>query len=76
MGIKNSSAADRKVASKKFSEYMNSLSIRDHEFMVNAIAEKCFVPRSTIYCWKSGRTGIQRVYQVIIEDVAGTKIFD
>ncbi len=76
MGAKFSSLADRKNASKKFSVYMDSLSIKDHELTVNEIAAKCFVPRQTIYSWKSGKCGIQKIYQVIIEEIIGVKIFD
>lgn len=69
-------SADRKKASEKFAKYMNTLSIKDHEATVNTISQQCFVPRTTIYAWKNCSCGIQKIYQVKIEEILGVKIFD
>lgn len=62
--------------SQNLRDYLNSLSIKEHEKTVSDISSKCFVTRLTVYQWKSGLVKkIKPIYKVIIEEIAGRKIF-
>lgn len=60
----------------RFRDYLDSLTIREHGQIIDTIVQKCFVSRITVYNWKSGRSKIKQIYKSVIEEIAGTKIFD
>lgn len=75
MKKRSSATLDNLDASRKFSLFMDSLSIKEHTVIVEQISKKCMVSRAVIYSWKSCRSGIKPIFRLHIEEVAKRKIF-
>lgn len=61
--------------SEKFRAYLDTLTIREHADFINEVSSRCIVTRLTVYNWKSGRSGIKKIYQNIITGIIGRNIF-
>lgn len=61
---------------KKFREFMESLTIKQHREMFSKLARECCVPKSRISMWKCGSSKIGPLYRKEICRVVGRNIFD
>lgn len=62
--------------SRRFKQYLESLSVREHREIIKRIAIGCMVKDFTVRNWKAGLQRIAPLYKAKIEEITGQKIFE